>query len=291
MDSLCTQTDKNFSVLVGDDAGPNEIKLICESFSTKLNLRYVRFSENLGGRDLAAQWNRCLELVADEWVLMPGDDDTLHPECIQHFRSAVLESEGRHAAYRATLRGIDEFDREQYIYPPIEHENSVQRLMALANPDYHGMVIEYLFSKSRLQSIGGFISFPLGWYSDTATWILLATRGGVLGVPCAVTNHRMSGRNLSASNPALIKKKLYATLKFLAWVDSNQQEIGIEFFDWVELRTGLLWRLRATIVRTNLLVFCFMFPKTVTSIANLEKKPIFFEVLRTLRLFIQVRVV
>lgn len=289
MESLCVQTDKNFTVLVGDDSGPMEIKAICEQYSSILNLQYVRFENNLGGKDLAAQWNRCLRLVEDEWVLMPGDDDTLHPECIHHLRSALTLTGGRYAAYKATLRGIDEQDREQYIHKPAEYEDSAQRLSALCDPNSRGMVIEYLFSKSKLQSIGGFVSFPVGWYSDTATWILLATQDGLFGVPDAIVNHRMSGSNLSSHHPELITKKHKASLAFLVWIDSNLNTIGASEWQWEQLKRILNWRIRLSLAQREIRDFCGLIVETASVISKVEKKSFPLELMRLIRLSFYLR--
>jgi glycosyltransferase involved in cell wall biosynthesis len=289
LDSLCAQTDKDFLVLVGDDAGPAEIRAICESFSSKLNLKYVGFDQNLGGRSLAGQWNRCLEHVEDEWVLMPGDDDTLHAECIQRFRLAVINTEGRYAAYRATLRGIDGNDVEQYVYPPAEYEDSEIRLMALADPGYRGTVIEFLFSRTRLRSIGGFVDFPVGWYSDTATWILLATKGGILGVADAIVNHRSSGLNLSSFHRDLVRQKHDASLRFINWVESNREAIGVSVQEWVKLKSGMVWGVRELLARDRLMLTWASLPRYARAISAIESKMPVRELVRLMCLFVSVR--
>jgi glycosyltransferase involved in cell wall biosynthesis len=243
-DSLCSQTDPDFTVIVGDDASPDPIAAICDAYTHRLNLRYVRFDKNMGGNDLAGQWNRCLELCEDEWIIMPGDDDTFDIRCIAKLRESVKKTNGRFAAYHATLRGIDENNVEQYVYPPSKHDNSADRLHAVLSPHYRGMVIEYLFSRTRIMAMGGFISFPIGWFSDTATWILLANQGGTMAVPEAVANHRMSGFNLTSHNPKMARLKFLATLQFWLWLKENKNLINIPDREWAEYEYSLAWRSR-----------------------------------------------
>ena len=256
LESLCCQVDKEFDVLICDDASLDPIYEVYKSFKDRLNLKYHRFESNLGGLDLAAQWNRCLELVNSDWVIMPGDDDTLGELCIKELRTAVMCTEGRFPAYRATLRGIDSNDRELYVYHPALVENSTDRLRALFSPGYHGMVIEYLFCVSKLKELGGFISFPVGWFSDTATWILLAGKGGIYGVDQAIANHRMSGLNISSQNPALDVVKLKATLLFLLWLWQHRESLGISCGDWMNCQEQLKWRLRLHLARMRTVDFC-----------------------------------
>ena len=60
------------------------------------------------------------------------------------------------------------------------------------------VVVEYMFSRCRLLEVGGFVSLPLGWFSDNATWIVLSGMGGIAGVPSAEINARFSSINLSS---------------------------------------------------------------------------------------------
>jgi glycosyltransferase involved in cell wall biosynthesis len=256
LESLCLQTDKDFVVLVCDDASPDPIYEICETFKDRLDLEYFRFESNLGGLDLAAQWNRCFELVNSDWVIMPGDDDTLGEACIEELRAAVLSTGARFAAYRATLRGIDCNDNELYVHRPALIEYAPDRLRALISPDYHGMVIEYLFNKSRLKALGGFVSFPLGWFSDTATWILLAGGGGIYGVEKAIANHRMSGLNISSPRSELDSVKLKSTLLFLLWLAKHRQSLNIPSDDWLNVRQYFKWRLRLHLAKFHTTDFC-----------------------------------
>jgi hypothetical protein len=42
----------------------------------KFDFVYHRFESNLGGISLTQQWERCIELIADEvWIMILGDDD------------------------------------------------------------------------------------------------------------------------------------------------------------------------------------------------------------------------
>lgn len=59
-------------------------------------------------------------------------------------------------------------------------------------------VLEFMFRRSRLKKIGGFVNFQKAWYSDEATWGLMAANG------CANFNERhflflYSGVNISTS--------------------------------------------------------------------------------------------
>lgn len=51
LDSIAVQTHKDeFVLYIGDDASPERLDKIVESYQNKVNLVYHRFSENMGGQ-------------------------------------------------------------------------------------------------------------------------------------------------------------------------------------------------------------------------------------------------
>ncbi|MDQ3843120.1 MAG: glycosyltransferase family 2 protein, partial [Bacteroidota bacterium] len=64
--SIAQQTCKDFTLYIGDDASPHDLSRIIADFDNKMNIVYKRFDENLGGKDLAGHWNRCVGLVKEE---------------------------------------------------------------------------------------------------------------------------------------------------------------------------------------------------------------------------------
>ena len=66
LDSIAMQTCKNFTLYVGDDCSPEPINNIVEKYRDKIELVYQRFETNLGGKDLVAQWERCIAMSQDE---------------------------------------------------------------------------------------------------------------------------------------------------------------------------------------------------------------------------------
>ena len=91
LSSLAYQSCKDFTLYVGDDASPKDLQSIVERFRDRLNINYVRFEGNLGGKDLVAHWERCLALCRDEeWVCLFSDDDLLEENCVASFKEAEV---------------------------------------------------------------------------------------------------------------------------------------------------------------------------------------------------------
>ena len=64
--SLANQTDKIFKVYIGNDASPENPKIVLEKYENKLNFKYKKFETNLGSFSLVKQWERCIDLIEDE---------------------------------------------------------------------------------------------------------------------------------------------------------------------------------------------------------------------------------
>ena len=76
LESLAQQTNKNFTVYIGDDNRPYNLEKIVSEYSNQLNIIYKRFPTNLGSTDLVLQWNRCLSMIQDEdFFCLFSDDD------------------------------------------------------------------------------------------------------------------------------------------------------------------------------------------------------------------------
>ena len=61
LDSMVAQTNQDFTVYIGDDASPHDLKKIVSLYQGKLDIIYHRFEINLGKKDLPRHWERCID--------------------------------------------------------------------------------------------------------------------------------------------------------------------------------------------------------------------------------------
>lgn len=218
--SLANQTDRGFRVYLGDDASPEDLRSICLKWNDKLDLHYTRFTENLGGTDLVAQWNRCIALAREEWIWLFSDDDEADPNCIAAWRAALAASPRSRVFHFDVVQidGKNEVIRETQSFP----ENLSARQFMLAR--FHGQLSsyapDYIFNRAALQQAGGFRSFPLAWCSDDATWATLSAQIPICAIRGAKVRWRLSGLNISSLRPELAPQKIAACIEYLTWVDS-----------------------------------------------------------------------
>ena len=206
LSSLAAQTDSDFDTVVADDAGPPDIAVICSEFASRMRLRYHRFANNLGGSDLAAQWQRSVDLAATPWAMVLGDDDQLDPGGVAAFRQAVAAAAPEEAGdlYRFDTRRVDADGAVLGNNRPHLAFATCNDLIAARFHGRASYLNEFVFRVEALHRVGGFVSFPLGWSSDDATWILVGQRTGVQRIDGdAKVSWRLSGANISSQSDAV----------------------------------------------------------------------------------------
>ena len=171
MESLSAQTDQRFRVIVGDDHSPESPEGLINEYNTNFFLQYIRFEKNLGQKDLAAQWSRCLKYADTEWFMILGDDDVLSPECISEFYSVLkhkMQSDSVMRFHRQVINSIGEKVSPKSDFP--DRELSSDFIYKRSQNQVVSSLSEYIFRTEDFKK-HGIISYPNGFYSDN--WMLL----------------------------------------------------------------------------------------------------------------------
>lgn len=210
--SLADQT-RPVTVHVFDDASPEPIAGICEGFRTRMDVRYHRFERNLGGKDLSAHWNRCIELVDAEWIWLFSDDDVADPRCVEAIEERFRDGDRSdvYCFHTRTIGPDGELVRDHAPRP--RREGATEYLAARLSGARESFVPDHVFRRGRWKEIGGFPTYPLAWYADDAFWIEASRETGI-SCADAVVSWRRSGRNLSSFHPALCEGKFEALCMF-----------------------------------------------------------------------------
>jgi glycosyltransferase involved in cell wall biosynthesis len=80
VESALAQTHPNLEVLLIDDASTDDTAAVAERFADDKRFRFIRNERNVG---LFANFNRCFELSAGEYVKILCADDWLHPRSVE----------------------------------------------------------------------------------------------------------------------------------------------------------------------------------------------------------------
>lgn len=223
LESICTQSDRGFTVYIGDDASPADLATIVRPFSQRMDIRYHRFEENMGGKDLVGHWERCLRMIEQEdYIWLFSDDDKMPPDAVERLR-AHFESYPGHSFYRFPLSRIDANGRLEYAGAGLEE--GIQSAEDMLTDYFAGVrpssACEYIFSRALFEQ-EGMIHFPLAWCSDVATWYRYAQcAGGAVNIPGAAMMWRNAANVNISSTDGLQEQKMQALILFMQWLKEH----------------------------------------------------------------------
>lgn len=230
LQSLASQTNKQFHVYIGDDASLKPPTDLLEKFQNQISFTYHRFETNLGGTSLVQQWNRCLDLVQNEtWVQILGDDDTLAPNVIASFYENLLEiTKVNSAVVRFATQVIDEKGSpisEIYQHPKLELATDF--LIRKFKGGTRSSLSEYIFKKEKVVTIQ-FKDFPLAWYSDLLAVFEFASFAPIYTVNEAVVYFRLSGKNITSKTDDLLIKERTTFLFYCYLLDKYSLKVELK---------------------------------------------------------------
>ena len=231
LSSIASQNCKDFTVYIGNDFSPYDLKAKIEPYRDLIDICYIEFEENLGGKDLVAHWERCIDMIRDEeWIWLFSDDDLMDPGCVDRFYS-VLAQNPLSDIFHFNVTQIDANDnliRDLSSFPRIMTcEEYLERRL---KGNLYSFVVEYIFRRSHFMEMGRFENFDLAWGSDDATWIKLSNRNGIFNIDSAKVYWRESQFNISPnySNPEILNRKFASQVAFAKWIYKNSESGNLQ---------------------------------------------------------------
>lgn len=222
LESLANQTDKRFKVYIGDDASPESPKALLETFHRQFDFVYHRFETNLGGKSLAKQWERCIDLTKDEtWCMLLGDDDYLDAHVVaswyQHYK---LFAETSHVVRFASKLIEEDAPPLDKVYSHPVWELATDFIYRKHRNLTRGSLSEYIFNKTSYLKYG-FCDYPLAWNSDDRAWLDFSENKPIYSINESIVSIRISNTSISGQRNNLFEKNL-ATLKFYEYIIKNK---------------------------------------------------------------------
>lgn len=228
INSILAQDYTDFELIVVDDCSPDSIREIVDSYDDK-RVSYYRNEQNIGGKDLVAQWNHCLEYAKGDYVILATDDDLYEPNFLSTF-VPLIEKYPDVNLFRARILQVDSRNEIKYI------DSCYKEYLSPVEFRYHlmhgmkGGIPQYIFKRSALVEKGGFVNFPKAWASDDATALMMSDRG-VVNSQEHLVRFRWSDINISGDRKYGLEKFM-ARLQFSRWLQQQRVETNDMADDW-----------------------------------------------------------
>ncbi len=209
LESIAAQTNKDFTLYIGDDNSPHTLESIVERFKDRIDLHYHRFEENVGGKDLVAQWERCINLTrGEEWIWLFSDDDLMSEDAVDSVMKGISKASPEDLLHL----NVDVIDEEEKTINRIRyphHLSNDEYYLDTLKGKYESFVVEFIFHRANFFNKGRFQKFDLAWGSDFITWLKLSKERGITTLPSGKVLWRWSGINITSNKERRIFIRKY----------------------------------------------------------------------------------
>jgi glycosyltransferase involved in cell wall biosynthesis len=243
--SLSQQTNKNFSIYIGDDCSEYNLQAICNKFNDSLNINYHRFENNIGARKLVCHWQRCIDLIKNEkWIWLFSDDDMADSNCVEYFYKTIETDKSYFDIYRFNTRVINEKDEILESTPESPFvESSFQMTIELLKLKRGNSIVDHIFSKEIYLKTGGFVYTDYAQGADWALSILFSAEKGICTIPGAKVSWRLSSVNISGKAPYK-NEMIKGHFQFCNWLENHFSYLkAISKTDYIELKKSIDYNL------------------------------------------------
>lgn len=204
--SVASQTDKRFTLYIGNDASPNNPLPIIAKYLNSQDYHYFDYKGNLGGQNLAMQWERILDNVTEDWFQILGDDDIIEENFVEEFYNIIYSLP--HHINLIRVNNLYFNDKLKIIREGLRYDKIVTTNILLRDKIYYKTVStlsENIFRKSAFDLVG-FRHYPVAWHTDDMI-ILEITKFGDFYYSEKTSVKIYNGQlNLSSSNNNILEK-------------------------------------------------------------------------------------
>lgn len=196
--SVANQRNQNFTLYIGNDASPDDPLPLIKKHADHLSYFYYNYEDNLGGKNLALQWERILENVEEEWFQILGDDDLISDNFVESFYTNISEAENlKTNVIKFRQHWIDTENRK--IRTSTSYPKTMSPWENWCKKNINGdpsSLSEYVFRMKSYKKIG-FLHLPLAWGSDDIAVLEFAADKPILFIDSTEVKIRISTANIS----------------------------------------------------------------------------------------------
>lgn len=240
--SIASQTNRKFTLYIGNDASPDNPLLIIQKYFNDDEYHYFNYTENFGSKNLTLQWARVLENVKEEWFQILGDDDIISENFIEEFYN--------HYRY---LEHVNVLKCNNLVWDEAENilfnmfmnytsglYNSADFFVMKLENRANSSLSEHLFRNSVFKNIK-LKNYPLAWHSDDYLVLEMSDAGFLYFIAESKVYIReykgsISGKQDNLSEKELASQAFYSdVLNIFAQKDISEQNKDFYMKFYLEL--------------------------------------------------------
>jgi glycosyltransferase involved in cell wall biosynthesis len=205
--SVASQTNKDFVLYIGNDASPDNPQSVIDKYFNRDEYQYLDYTENLGGQNLALQWERILENVTQEWFQILGDDDVLAPNFVDELYKSIIYCNSKNVYCIKTIH--HHIDEHNYLIRINDYNIDTIEAKDFFVNKYLGTVSSSLSEnvfKTEMYRKYHFEKIPLAWGSDDIAILSFSEYGIIYYNRNTYVKVRISSSSISGSESLNTKK-------------------------------------------------------------------------------------
>lgn len=230
IDSVLAQTVSNFELVVVNDCSPENIDEVLEQYHDD-RIRYFKNPINLGRESIVLNWNKCLEYARGTYFTLLCDDDIMDSQFLQkmytmfekYTQSDIVRCQTN---YFSSIENVFFGNTAEWN----EYEDFETYLTAKLKGKRKHTISEFLIRTSVLNEVGGYISFPVGYYSDDASVLRLASHNGMISYNEPLITFRKSYDNIT-TNCKYNYDKCKAALQYYIWLEEFLKKTALSEYN------------------------------------------------------------
>ena len=217
IDSALAQDYSNVELIVVNDCSPQNLDaVVCQYHDQRI--RYYKNEENLGKKSIVLNWNKCLALAKGDFFVLLCDDDVLMPDFVSSLLRLAEKYPLCNVFHARKINMMEDGNQEESPVWP-EYETFDEFLNKALNKERHHTVTEFMYRTKHIQEKGGYVNFPVGFYSDRASVMEFCKGGGIASSKDCLVRFRFSSEHITSSpSPVYSLGKAKAALAYWGWI-------------------------------------------------------------------------
>lgn len=208
LQSVATQSNRDFVVYIGNDASPDDPLPLIEKYLRDFSYFYFDYKDNLGGKNLALQWERILKNVKEDWFQILGDDDIISEKFVEEFYKNIDDIQQQQCNVikykQCWVNENNSIIRDYTSYPKIMEAWECWSKKYLDGNQ--SSLSEHIF-RTEIYRKKGFVHLPLAWGTDDLAVLEFANGQPIYFIENAHVSVRISTENISGKKDNISEKE------------------------------------------------------------------------------------